>query len=275
MNRFELGVCSWSIDRNDPVQALVRAGELGLHAVQVGYFDEAGLEAFTTDKLQPAATAAGVRIHSVFLKFPREDYSSIAFIAESAGYVCDEHAAERHELTVWAGRRTAELGCTQLAVHAGTVPRDPQGERYARFAERVAAAARSLQPMGVTLLLETGQESAAALMALLESVGEPNVAVNYDSGNFILYGSDDPVAAVHTVAPRLACVHVKDAVRSAEPGVAFGRAVPLGEGDAQIPAVLTALREVNYTGPLLIENPATAGGAAGLPGARAFLQEAV
>ena len=52
---------------------------------------------------------------------------------------------------------------------------------------------------GVDLLLETGQERADELLAFLHDVQAPNVFINFDPANMILYGAGDPIAAMHTL----------------------------------------------------------------------------
>ena len=52
---------------------------------------------------------------------------------------------------------------------------------------------------------------------------------------------------------RVEHAHLKDARRAPSPGKTWGEEVTLGEGDADIRAVVTTLIEAEYTGPLLIE----------------------
>ena len=66
--------------------------------------------------------------------------------------------------------------------------------------------------------LETGQETAESLQLFLEEVDHPALAVNLDPANMILYDKGDPVAAVHTLAPWIKHVLVKDALRTKQPG---------------------------------------------------------
>jgi sugar phosphate isomerase/epimerase len=68
------------------------------------------------------------------------------------------------------------------------------------------------------------------------------------------------------------CVHLKDAVRSPKPGIEYGRATPLGAGDADVPRVLSKLRAAGYAGPLLIELSADQAGTPGLQNAASYLR---
>jgi len=60
------------------------------------------------------------------------------------------------------------------------------------------------------------------------------------------------VAAVRLLGTWIKHVHVKDAVRTQQPGT-WGAEVPWGEGEVGSQEFLTALKEIGYTGALAIE----------------------
>ena len=92
----------------------------------------------------------------------------------------------------------------------------------------------------MTLGLETGQESGPALKAFLEHLGEPNVAVNFDPANMILYENGDPIEALRLVGPWVRGCHLKDAVATQVPGT-WGEEVALGSGEVDWPAFFRTL----------------------------------
>jgi len=106
---------------------------------------------------------------------------------------------------------------------------------------------------GLTMNLETGQESADTLLYLLQSVDRPNLFVNFDPANMILYGSGEPLEALQKVIGYVRSVHCKDATWSEKPGEEWGLEVPLGEGDVNIREFIRILHENGYEGPLTIE----------------------
>jgi sugar phosphate isomerase/epimerase len=57
----------------------------------------------------------------------------------------------------------------------------------------------------------------------------PNVGVNFDPANMILYGMGDPVAALRDLAPCIVQIHIKDALPTSVPGT-WGREVTAGTG---------------------------------------------
>jgi sugar phosphate isomerase/epimerase len=104
----------------------------------------------------------------------------------------------------------------------------------------------------VVLAFETGQETAELLRRTLDELASPNIKVNFDPANMLLYDMGDPIRAVELLGPDIRSVHLKDARRPKTQGV-WGEEVPLGDGEVDIPRFLRTLKEVGYRGPLVIE----------------------
>jgi L-ribulose-5-phosphate 3-epimerase len=79
--------------------------------------------------------------------------------------------------------------------------------------------------------------------------------VNFDPANMILYGMGDPVDAVRTLAPRIAQVHVKDALPTRVPGT-WGSEVRVGSGAVDWTAFVAALATIPATVRLAVEREA-------------------
>ena len=194
---MELGVCSWSIDRHDVLRSIQLAGtELGLRLVQIGFFTHEAVRRAATDRIRRAAEDSGVTLTSSFLAFEGEDYSSITSIAKTGGYALDKDYAHRRTLTAEVADLTAAVGCGAVAVHLGTIPEDPDSPMHGKLVARVGEVADLLAERRLGLHLETGREAAEVLRAFVDAVGRPNVAVNFDAGNFVVYGTDLPAQAV-------------------------------------------------------------------------------
>ena len=106
---------------------------------------------------------------------------------------------------------------------------------------------------GIHIHLETGQEPADGLLAFLEAVDRPNLAVNFDPANMILYGCGQPIPALKTIGTYVRSVHCKDAKWSDKPGETWGEETPLGEGEVGFDQFLKTLDAIGYEGPLTIE----------------------
>jgi sugar phosphate isomerase/epimerase len=249
-----IGACGWCIDRHDPRGSIEVAGrDLGLRVVQIGFFTQDSVRNANPAAIVEAAHAADVTLVGAFVAFEDEDYSSITRIAETGGFAPDEAYASRLAVTRSVADLAAAVGCPSLSVHAGTVPTDSSSPACASLVARVREVADAAATRGLRLLLETGRESADALLRFIDSADRSNVGVNFDPGNFIIYGTDDPVAAVTKLRDRIELVHVKDAHHSPHPGLDYGRPAPVGAGDVQIARVVSKLRATGFRGPLLIE----------------------
>jgi sugar phosphate isomerase/epimerase len=100
--------------------------------------------------------------------------------------------------------------------------------------------------------LETGQETAPELAELLHKLNHPNIGVNFDPANMILYDKGDPVQALRILAPWIRQVHLKDARRTQVPGT-WGEEVPMGTGEVDWRAFFATFKQVIFNVYLAIE----------------------
>lgn len=273
MKPLQIGVCTWSLNREDVREAVTAArDQLGLSLVQVGFFGE-GIPTESEDAgIADFLASSGVEVSATCAGFEGEDYSSIAAIRETGGYAPDATFEERFAKTCRVRDLTAKLGVGMFTVHVGFIPEDRSEAKYAVMLERVGRVADALGERGITLTMETGQESAETLACFLGDLRRGNVRVNFDPGNMILYGVGEPVEALSALRDRVAHVHVKDALWAKRPGVEWGTEVMPGDGDADIPRVISKLRAGGYGGPLVIEREIQrAGGLGELKEAVSFL----
>jgi len=168
--------------------------------------------------------------------------------------VPDAYWPENRQAVVRAAEITAQFGVRYLTLHAGFLQSDDAAHAR-KIRDRLRWLADAAGGQGLMLLLETGQETANCLRALLEELNHPALGVNFDPANMILYAKGDPVAAVRMLGTWIKHVHVKDAVRTKQPGT-WGTEVPWGEGEVGSQEFLTALKEIGYTGALAIEREA-------------------
>jgi sugar phosphate isomerase/epimerase len=185
------------------------------------------------------------------IAFPQEDYSTLESIKETGGIAPDEYWEQNRKLFTDAVRITSQLGVKYVSMHAGFI--DTSREEYAgKFHERIRQLADVAAEKEIILLMETGQESAEELWEFLQELNHPFVGVNFDPANMILYNKDEPCEAVRALAPWIKHTHIKDAIRTREPG-RWGMEVPWGEGQVGADNFLKTLREIGYEGTLAIE----------------------
>ena len=105
---------------------------------------------------------------------------------------------------------------------------------------------------GQEFLFETGTENAASLKRTIDDIDEPNVGINFDPANMLIYGTDDPANVVAQLKDKIKVVHCKDAVPAVE-GASRGKETVLGEGATQFADLLKSLLSSGFAGPLVIE----------------------
>jgi sugar phosphate isomerase/epimerase len=246
-----LGVCSWSLQVHSIPELVGLCGRLGLDLVQIACGDPHHAAWDEGESMPAVACAAGLRLGGAMLGFPGEDYTTPQTIERTGGFGDPTTRPERLERLHWALLRTRALGLTDLMLHAGFIPAPGKPERTA-FLDTLTRAADLAAAVGGTLAFETGQETADLLRLTLDELRCPNLKVNFDPANMLLYDQGDPLRAVELLAPDIRSVHLKDAERPTTPGT-WGNEVPLGRGQVDIPAFLATLTRVGYTGALFIE----------------------
>lgn len=254
MAQLPIGVCTWSLHLPDLDQTLSTIRhELGLGVIHLGFFDDGYKE---PGKIIDQVHASGLSVSAVCLGFVGEDYTTIQSIARTGGYLPDDLFDERFAKTVAVADITPKLGTNILTVHIGFVPEDHSDPKHDVMVERARRLADALGERGVKLVMETGQETPENLLAFIDAVGRPNVGVNFDPANMILYGIGDPIEAVSLLKDHIVHVHMKDATWSSTPRDSWGEEVVLGTGEADIPRIVSKLRAQGYTGALAIEREA-------------------
>src|SRR5262245_47680918 len=246
-----IGVCSWSLQVTGVPELRRLCDRLGVNVVQIACGDPHHAAWEEGDRMPEAARAAGFDLTGTMLGFPGEDYTTPATIQKTGGFGDPATRPQRLERFAWALERTRALGQADLMLHAGFLPElgDPDRRAFLDTLARVSDMARA---KGVTVAFETGQETADLLRRTLDELKCPNLKVNFDPANMLLYDKGDPIRAVELLGPDIRSVHVKDANRPTTPGQ-WGDEVPLGQGQVDIRRWVQTLKKVGYRGPLCIE----------------------
>lgn len=247
---WPVGVCTWSLRRDLPGvwKVMEEAGIDHVHLAVGPVFGEGG------GAYREAARALPWTVSATMIDFPGEDYSTLESIRRTGGIVPDAAWESNKARALEAVCITAELGVRYLSFHAGFIDHG-DGAAYGKLLDRIRVLANGATEHGVTLLLETGQETAEDLARFLRDLDRSAVAVNFDPANMILYDKGDPVEAVGVLGPWIRHVHVKDARRTPTPGT-WGEEVPWGEGEVDHGVFLRALAAAGFEGALAVEREA-------------------
>ena len=251
MERWPIGVFA-SIDAGLGVRLEV-AAELGVTTIQLHAPHKAHRTPAEADRFLQRLSELGLRITVVFGGFDGESYADIPTVVRTVGLVPPATRAARLQEMKEISDFARRLGVSAVGLHLGFVPHDTADPLYAEVIEVTRQLCDYCRGNSQTVHLETGQETADALLRFLSDVKRDNLFVNFDPANMILYGAGEPIAALEKLGPYIRSVHCKDGRWAANPGQEWGVETPLGEGDVGMERFLITLKNLGYTGPLTIE----------------------
>ena len=249
-----IGVCSWSLQVHNIPELKGFLDRLEIGVVQLACGDPHHAAWEEAEGMPAAAKAAGLKMSGTMLGFPGEDYTTPQTIQKTGGFGDPATRPERLKRFAWALERTCELKLKDLTLHAGFLPERNNPDRKA-FLDTLSTVSDMAWTRGITVAFETGQETADLLKLTLDELRAPNLKVNFDPANMLLYDKGDPIKAVEILGPYIRSVHVKDAKRPLTKGN-WGEEVPLGQGEVDIRRFVKTLKKVGYEGPLCIEREA-------------------
>jgi len=248
----ETGVIFWA-----GRDSLAAVESFGVRCGQLGVPGGMELNAAVAAQWRAALEEAGFTVVTVVAAYLGEDYADIPTVQRTVGFIPSEFREERERRTYAVSDFAAALGVKSIACHIGFVPDDHSEPDYIAVRDMVRRICDHAASHGQTFALETGQEPAHVLLGFLRDVDRPNLGINFDPANMILYGTGDPVEALDVLGPHVLSVHCKDGDWPAKdaPG-SLGAERPLGSGSVGIPRFLEKLEAIGFRGPLNIEREA-------------------
>jgi sugar phosphate isomerase/epimerase len=248
---LSIGVCSWALNVKSIKELRRLCDNLGVNVIQIACGDPFHASWEEGEQMPEVARAAGFEMTCTMLGFPGENYSTPQSIHKTGGFGPVNLRKERLARFAWALDRTKKLDLSDIMFHSGFVPEKTDAD-YEPFLLTLGKVADMAAEYGITCALETGQESCHHLLDFIKDLSRPNIRINFDPANLLLYDSDDPLPALRQVGHLVKSVHVKDAKRPTRKGD-WGTELPLGQGDVNMSAFVKTLKEIGYTGPLCIE----------------------
>jgi sugar phosphate isomerase/epimerase len=249
---LETGVLFWA-DRDD----LATICALGVRTGQLGIGGGSAVDETAAAAWKSALEAAQFTIVTVVVAYEGEDYADIPTVQRTVGFIPPGTRAAREERTLAISDFAARLGVGSIACHIGFVPEDSGDADYIAVRDVVRRICDHAAGHRQTFALETGQEPAEVLLRFIRDVDRPNLKINFDPANLILYGTGEPIEALRVLAPYVVSVHCKDGdwPPPGRPG-ALGTERPLGKGAVGIERFVGTLKEIGFRGPLNVEREA-------------------
>ena len=250
LNPLEAGCMFWA--GRDSVAVIA---SMGVRCGQIGIGGETDITPEFTATLKADLARHGIEIITVFASYNGESYADLATVQHTVGFIPPATRAERLTRTLAIVDLASQLGVSSIACHIGFVPEEQDDPDYLDVLEMVRQVCDYAAPHGQAFALETGQEPAQELLEFIHAADRPNLKVNFDPANMILYGSGDPHEALGVLQSKIISVHAKDGDWPPAPGT-LGKERALGKGAVDFPRFIATLREIGYQGPLCIEREA-------------------
>lgn len=146
-----------------------------------------------------------------------------------------------------------DLGPRIVTIEAGQIPEGDSAEEQTRLrllSEALADLGAHGDRVGSTLALETGLESGATLNRFLDRFDTGSLGISFDPANLLMNGFQ-PLEDLQALHRRIVQVQAKDARRHTASRSAME--VPLGHGELDWMALLTALDEVGFSGWVVVQ----------------------
>jgi sugar phosphate isomerase/epimerase len=249
-----LAVCTWSLQPADVAGLVGQLQATSISRVQLALNPLRESPGHWVD-VAGAFRAAGISVVSGMFGCVGEDYTTLESIRLTGGIAPDGTWEENLRNIRATAKIAAMLGLKLVTFHVGFVPDNLAAPGFGKMLERLATVVEIFAAEKIALALETGQEAAPTLAALLRKLGEPTLGVNFDPANIILYGKGDPIAALHVLHPWVRQVHIKDARPTRVPGT-WGEEVVAGTGEVDWRRFFATLKGNQFAGNFVIEREA-------------------
>ena len=195
MTNSRIGVCSWSLGPARPPELVSALRRVGFRSVQLALGPVIQAPTIWGSAIRELRREA-IEIVSGMMAMAGEDYSTLESIARTGGLRLDETWPANLAHAEAVASLAADEGLDLVTFHGGFIPEDRADPERAKLLERLRAVADIFANRQLRLGFETGQETAQTLVEALDDLGCPNVGVNFDPANMILYGKGDPIEAL-------------------------------------------------------------------------------
>ncbi len=246
-----LAVCSWSLQPASPEELVEKLRQTGIRRVQLA-LDPLRAAPKIWGDTEKIFRDSGITVVSGMVGCLGEDYATLDSIRLTGGIAPDATWEQNVKNISACAAIAKKMGLKLVTFHAGFLPPNESHPTFAKMLQRLDVVADIFMVQNILLGLETGQETAPELAGLLHKLNHPNIGVNFDPANMIMYDKGDPVKALHILAPWIRQVHIKDARRTKIPGT-WGQEVPVGTGEVDWRAFFSTFKHVVFNVNLAIE----------------------
>ena len=251
---MELGVLSsFTEDGSNPFDVIAR---YGVATTQLNNWDMSKWTRENAEKVKRDLKSSGVRLAALWTGYSGTVIWDLIDGPDTMGLI-PEYTRKKRIADLKAGADFAAMvGAPAIITHCGFIPETPKCHLYMEVLDALGEIAEYCQKLGLEFWFETGQETPVTLLRTIEDIGLPNLGINLDTANIILYGKGNPVDALDVFGKYVRNMHIKDGVYP-QNGHKLGHETPIGQGKVDFEKVITKLHELGFTGELVVEREIT------------------
>ncbi len=247
---MEIGVMS--SPRADGGNEFERVADFGLRATQFAVWNMKLSTRAYAKKVRSDSAQSGVRIAAIWAGYSGGVHWDFVDGPTTLGLVPARTRKRRVADLKQGADFAAWVGAPAIVTHCGFIPENASDRLYAPTVEAIAEVAKHCRKRRIGLWFETGQETPTALLRVIEDIGLPNLGINLDTANLILYGKGNPLDALDTFGTHVRNMHAKDGFYPIN-GRELGEEVPIGSGKVDFPKIIKRLHGLGFTGDVIIE----------------------
>ena len=246
---MELGVIAMLRKDTNPFEIIA---QYGVKTAQVQNWDMSNLTEEHAEKVKNDMKSAGIRLAALWAGYTGRIVWNSADGPATCGLVPPDLRARRVDELKKTADFAKILGAPAIITHCGFIPENPRCTLYTETLNAIFDVACHCYKIGIDFWFEAGQETPLTLLRTIEDLHLPNLGVNLDTANLILYGRGNPVDALDVFGKYVRNLHIKDGMFPTN-GYELGKEVPVGKGRADFEKIISKLYELDFTGELIIE----------------------
>ena len=224
----------------------------GLNVCQLTSWDSSIWNDQLAEKVTEEAKREGVQITAFWAGYCPPNPWNFTTGPIVLGLVPAAYRERRMSELIRAGSFAHKIGLPAIITHLGFIPEGAYDPIFHEVVEAVRHIAKHLQQLGMEFWFETGQETPVTLLRLIQEVDMPNLGINLDPANLILYGKGNPIDALDVFGKYVRNIHAKDGLYPTDP-MKLGKEAKVGTGRVRFPEFVRRLNEIGFSGEFIIE----------------------
>jgi len=253
---MRIGVLVQMNYQNDIDIQFAEVKAMGMESCQLVCWDRELMTDENAYKISVAEKKHGIDITAFWCGWPGPKIWDFYGGQETLGLIPVAYRFERMQVLIEGSDFAAKLGVSDFVTHVGFIPENPYDVNYYSIIHAVREIACHCSKNNQNFLFETGQETPITLLRAIQDIAAPNLGINLDPANLILYGKANPVDALDVFGKYVKGIHGKDGLYPTN-GHELGKEVPLGKGKVNFPLFIARLKEIGYNGDITIEREIT------------------